>query len=68
MNYTYISLLAITTNYSLKIILSYFQQIKINFLMKGHTHEDCDQLFSRFGLKLSKNDVVTVDGELGYDN
>ena len=32
--------------------------------MKGHTHEDCDQLFSRFGLKLGTNDVVTVDGML----
>jgi hypothetical protein len=32
--------------------------------MKGHTHEDCDQLFSRFGVKLGTNDVVTVDGML----
>ena len=31
--------------------------------MKGHTHEDCDQLFSRFGVKLSKRDVVTVTGK-----
>ena len=31
--------------------------------MKGHTHEDCDQLFSRFGVKLSRSDVVTVPGK-----
>jgi ABC-type uncharacterized transport system involved in gliding motility auxiliary subunit len=37
-------------------------QVKINFLMKGHTHEDCDQLFSRFGVKLSHRNVVTVKG------
>ena len=34
--------------------------------MKGHTHEDCDQLFSRFGVKLGKNDVVTVDGKFFF--
>ena len=30
--------------------------------MKGHTNEDCDQLFSRFGVKLSDRNVVTVKG------
>ena len=29
-----------------------------------YTHEDCDQLFSRYGLLLSNNDVVTVEGKL----
>ena len=36
----------------------------MNFLMKGHTHEDVDQLFSRFGQKLSTNNVITVKGKL----
>ena len=40
-----------------------FSQVKVNFLMKGHTHEDCDQLFSRFGVKLATNNVVTVEGK-----
>ena len=33
-------------------------QVKLNFLMKGNTHEDFDQLFSRFGNKLSTNNVL----------
>jgi hypothetical protein len=28
--------------------------------MKGHTHEDCDQLFSCYGTKISSNVVVTA--------
>ena len=36
----------------------YMLQVKLNFLMKGNTHEDVDQLFSRFGNKLSTNNVV----------
>ena len=31
--------------------------------MKGHTHEDCDQLFSRFDAKHATNNIVTVDGK-----
>ena len=34
----------------------------MNVLMKGHTHEDCDQLFSRYAVKLSKCNVVTGEG------
>jgi hypothetical protein len=36
-----------------------FSQVKVNFLMKGHTHEDCDQLFSRYGVKLATNNMLS---------
>jgi len=36
-----------------------FQQIKLSFLPVGHTHEDVDQMFSRFSLYLEKHDAVT---------
>ncbi|KXJ23124.1 hypothetical protein AC249_AIPGENE10502 [Exaiptasia diaphana] len=36
-------------------------EIKIGFLMVGHTHEDVDQLFSRISKRLSKNNACTVD-------
>ena len=36
--------------------------------MKGHTHEDCDQLFSTFGAKLATNNVVTVEGKYTNKN
>ena len=38
-------------------------QIKLSFLPVGHTHEDVDQMFSRFSLYLEKHDAVTP-GEL----
>ncbi|CAG2197711.1 unnamed protein product [Mytilus edulis] len=32
----------------LLVELGIFRKVKLSFLMKGHTHEDIDQLFSRF--------------------
>lgn len=37
-----------------------FKKIKINFLMVGHTHENIDQLFSRFSVSLRSEDALTV--------
>ena len=44
-----------------KIDLSLYKiwQIKLSFLPVGHTHEDVDQMFSRFSLYLEKHDAVT---------
>ncbi len=30
-----------------------FRKVKIGFLMKGHTHEDVDQVFSRYKIVVS---------------
>ena len=40
--------------------LDFVFQIKLNFLMVGHTHEDVDQMFSRISSKLAKVDVHTL--------
>ncbi|XP_061174842.1 uncharacterized protein LOC133183984 [Saccostrea echinata] len=37
-----------------------FKKIKISFLMVGHTHEDIDQVFSRFSSLLSRRSVLTL--------
>ena len=34
-----------------------FKKVVLSFLPKGHTHEDIDQMFSRFALQLRKSDV-----------
>lgn len=39
-----------------------FTQVKINFLMVGHTHEIIDQLFSRLGVEIRKSNLLTFDG------
>jgi hypothetical protein len=46
----------------LKINLSflYFIQIKLSFLMVGHTHEDIDQTFSCFSRHLAKRNARTI--------
>lgn len=35
-------------------------QIKVSFLMVGHTHEDIDQMFSRFSTSLMRHKVHTL--------
>ena len=37
-----------------------FLQIKLSFLMVGHTHEDIDQMFSCFSRHLAKHDARTI--------
>ncbi|XP_062581892.1 uncharacterized protein LOC134243670 [Saccostrea cucullata] len=37
-----------------------FRKVKISFLMVGHTHEDVDQVFSRFSHWLSKYATLTL--------
>jgi hypothetical protein len=37
-----------------------FKQIKISFLIVGHTHEDCDQCFSVISRRLKANPAYTV--------
>jgi hypothetical protein len=49
-----------------------FTKIKLSFLPKGHTHEDVDQMFSRFSVRLKGRHVVTIDDlhdvfKNGYD-
>ena len=41
--------------------LGVFRKIKVNFLMVGHTHENIDQLFSRFSVRLRKYNALTMD-------
>ena len=44
----------------LLVELKIFRKIKIGFLMVGHTHEDVDQLFSRFSQRLGWNESKTI--------
>ena len=41
--------------------LGLFKKIKIGFLMVGHTHEDVDQVFSRFSSWLNRHAAITLD-------
>ncbi|CAH1252417.1 Hypp9281 [Branchiostoma lanceolatum] len=38
----------------------YFEEITVNFLMVGHTHEDVDAVFSQFSHKLDRKDAKTT--------
>ena len=38
-----------------------FKKCKLNFLPKGHTHNDCDQMFSCFSDALKIEDIITVE-------
>ncbi|XP_078694222.1 uncharacterized protein LOC144923518 [Branchiostoma floridae x Branchiostoma belcheri] len=40
--------------------LRIFRKVKLGYLMPGHTHEDVDQLFSRFSTHLQREDAPTV--------
>lgn len=54
-------------NFYMIVLLCYlvecgcFGEINLNFLMVGHTHEDIDQMFSRFSMELRKKDALTLD-------
>ena len=37
-----------------------FNQIKVNFLLVGHTHDHTDQMFGRFSKKLARCDAFTL--------
>ena len=39
-----------------------FLQVKINFLMVGHTHEDIDQVFSCIVGYIAKHNIRTLEG------
>jgi hypothetical protein len=38
-----------------------FKKVKLNFLPKGHTHNDVDQMFSRLSVALQERDVLCMD-------
>lgn len=38
-----------------------FQKIKVGFLLVGHTHDQIDQMFSKFSSKLNKRRAFRVD-------
>ena len=44
------------------IVLVCYIQIKINFLMVGHTHEIIDQVFSRLGVQIKNQNILTLEG------
>ena len=46
---------------ALLVELKVFRKIKVSFLMVGHTHEDVDQMFSRYSTYLRRQDVFTMD-------
>ena len=46
---------------SLLVELSIFRMIKVSFLMVGHTHDDVDQMFSRYSAYLGRSDSFTMD-------
>jgi len=35
-------------------------QVKVGFLMEGHTHEDIDQVFSRVATWIRRKDMATL--------
>ena len=37
-----------------------FKNIKVNFLLVGHTHDHINQMFSRFSKKLAQCDAFTL--------
>jgi hypothetical protein len=37
-----------------------FQEVDMNFMLFGHTHEDIDALFGRWNMRLCKHDYPTV--------
>jgi hypothetical protein len=65
----YVQLDNVNTNKS-KLMIAYaswlvqqdmFRKVKINFLLVGHTHENIDQMFSRFSVRLRRKQAWTLD-------
>ena len=65
----YVQLDNVNTNKS-KLMIAYaawlvqqdmFRKVKINFLLVGHTHENIDQMFSRFSIRLRRKQAWTLD-------
>lgn len=48
----------------LLVELGVFRKVKVSFLMVGHTHEDVDQMFSRFSTWLNRNNAHHLDALL----
>ena len=46
---------------ALLVELGIFRKIKVSFLMVGHTHEDVDQMFSRYSTYLGRSNSFTMD-------
>ena len=42
-----------------------FREVYVSFLPVGHTHEDIDQLFSRFAMGIRVRDTVTMEEMIG---
>ena len=42
----------------------FFLQIRINFLHVGHTHADCDQMFSKILQRVLKHGAESMNGKL----
>ncbi|XP_071500356.1 uncharacterized protein [Diadema antillarum] len=51
---------------ALLVELDVFKKVKLCFLMKGHTHEDIDQLFSRISTHTSKHNIPTLSSLLSH--
>ncbi|XP_030853406.1 uncharacterized protein LOC105447505 isoform X3 [Strongylocentrotus purpuratus] len=51
---------------ALLVELDVFKKVKLCFLMKGHTHEDIDQLFSRISTYTSKHNIPTLSSLLHH--
>ena len=43
------------------VLKGVFDNIYVSFLPVGHTHEDIDQMFSRFAMYLKGNNIFDVD-------
>ena len=42
-----------------------FREVYVSFLPVGHTHEDIDQMFSRFAMAIRVRDTVTMEEMIG---
>ena len=65
----YLQLDNVNTNKS-KLMMAYaawlvhtdvFRKVKLNFLLVGHTHENIDQMFSRFSVRLRRKQAWTLE-------
>lgn len=43
-----------------------YVQVEVGFLLVGHTHEDIDQMFSRFAQYLRQNSAHTLPGKTQF--